>query len=45
MTSIIREFWWGTEKGKRKMACMGGMEHVDSEKELWRYGFQGSRII
>ena len=44
MTSIIREFWWGTEKRKKEDG-MGGMEHVDSEKELWRYGFQGSPII
>jgi len=44
MTSIIREFWWGTEKRKKEDG-MGGMEHVGSEKELWRYGFQGSPII
>jgi hypothetical protein len=40
LTSIIREFWWGVEKGKRKMAwvawkemtlkkCCGGMGFKD----------------
>jgi hypothetical protein len=34
MTSIIREFWWGTQNGKRKMACSLG---VVGAKEVPRW--------
>jgi len=34
MTSIIREFWWGTENGKRKMAW-AAWDTLVQKKVLW----------
>jgi hypothetical protein len=44
MTSIISEFWWGTEKGKRKMAWVG-WDTVIQKKSCGGMGFKDLRLF
>ena len=44
MTSIIREFWWGTEKGKRKMTW-AGWDTLIQKKSYGGMGFKDLRLF
>jgi hypothetical protein len=44
LTSLIHEFWWGTNKGKRKMAWLAWDQMV--LKKCWGGSwFQGSTVV